>query len=1014
MRFKDTYKFSERAIYFDEHGYYTDLVPGTKDWYEFWEEERRRCLEGYEVDGVKITGYHYNYLNYFRIDRSVEVTEGGRTYKKREFGRPDFYDSDYDFFWLCEIARKGISKEEYEKLNLGVDIHPDDLKGEKQLTVLKARRKGYSYKSQPNSQLIETPSGKVPMGDLRVGDYVLGSNGKPTLITEVHPQGSKEVFKVTLRDGRSALCSDDHLWTVKDYKGNVRTLTTRELRSVKLIKNKDKPNQYYHWYISNPDPIEYEEKELPIDPYIMGVYLGDGSATNSIFQITSNDEEIIKEVSKRLPDDLYVNKRSDIQYTVVSKVRGYNQYLRKLSSLNLRKSSLSKFIPDIYLQGSVKQRFDLLKGLMDTDGTSSKEGSARFNTSSEQLKEDMCRLLASLGIRYKVTTTNCSEWSDNTHWVISITTDKEIFNLERKQRNIRGRGYDFNKIPIISIESMGYEEEQTCITVDADDHLYLSENYVVTHNCASMLCRNYFHIRRSKNFVFAYDKKYLEGDGIYQKFLDGMAFIDEHTPFAQPRLITRPAQMLVKSGYITVEKGKEIEKGYQSIVQGISLKDNPDGARGRAGELILFEEMGKFPGLKKAWDVTHHTVKEGADSLGLMIAFGTGGTRGADFTGAEELFFNPEENDCMRINNKWDDGADGTWGGFFVPIYANLRGFIDKDGNSLIDEAIAYENRQREIKKKGSKSSNTYTQYIAETPFKPREAVMSFDMNLLPTQELIEQKNSVEVGKRWQFGTAGILYESDGQVKFRMDADAQPIYRYPHNNSDNLDGAVVVYEAPFRINGEVPNDLYILCHDPYAQDTSSDTSKMSLGAAYVIKRNNTLSPTMNECIVASYVGRPQTLDDYNRNLFLLAEYYNAKIGFENDRGDVIGYAKRFKKLHLLEEQFSFLDKKELQGRTRRPYGMNMTQRRKEDGEIYLRDWLLTPISNYDDGSQTLVLHTIVDPALLEELIRYNKKGNFDRVMALMIGMYHLKEKFNKQVEEVVRNEHEEFFDRLWN
>ena len=676
-RFKNTDKFRPAALHFQEHGYYTDAIEGTKKWEDYWDEEKRRCLEGYEVDGQKITGFHYHYLNYFRIDRAVEVEEGDKTFKKRKYDFPDFYDSDYDFFWLVEIARKGIEKEKYEQLNLDVDLHEDDLVGGRQMTVLKARRKGYSYK------------------------------------------------------------------------------------------------------------------------------------------------------------------------------------------------------------------------------------------------------------------------------------------------------------------------------------------------CASMLCRNYFHLQRSKNFVFAHDKKYLEGDGIYQKALDGMAFIDSNTAFSQPRLIDRESKMIVKSGYKVNENGKDIPQGMQSLVQGISLKDNPDGARGRAGELVLFEEMGKFPGLKSAWDITHHTVKEGTDALGIMIAFGTGGTEGADFAGAEELFYEPEENDCLRINNKWDDGADGTNCGFFVPIYKNLRGFIDEHGNSLVEKAVEFEADQRKKKKKSK--SNTYSQYIAETPFMPREAIMTFDTNLFPSQQIAEQKNKVLANKKYNMGTPGWFVNSkETGVKFKVDADAKPIYKYPHSKEDDTRGCPVIYESPQHVNGNVPDGLYIICHDPYGQDTTAEDAKFSLGSAYVIKRVNNISPTYNNCIVASYVGRPQSQDDYNRQLFMLAEYYNAKIGFENDRGDVIGYARRHKKLHMLQPEFKFMSNKELQGKTRRSYGMNMTSARKEQAEIYTRDWLLEIISNNkEDEEPTRVIDTIFDPALLEELIKFNKKGNFDRVSSLFIGMYHLKEMFNQEVEAIQENKHEEFFNRIY-
>jgi hypothetical protein len=170
--------------------------------------------------------------------------------------------------------------------------------------------------------------------------------------------------------------------------------------------------------------------------------------------------------------------------------------------------------------------------------------------------------------------------------------------------------------------------------------------------------------------------------------------------------------------------------------------------------------------------------------------------------------------------------------------------------------------------------------------------------------------------------------------------------------------------------------------------------------------------------VASYVGRPSTQDEYNRNLFLLAEYYNAKIGFENDRGDVVGYAKRYNKLHWLEEKFEILEKKQrYQSRSRkttsRPYGMSMnSQSRKNQAEIYLKQWLLTPVAKYSDGSQKLVLHTILDPALLEELVKYHPDGNFDRISALFVGMYHLKELESQNSAPTTGVEkHDDFFER---
>jgi hypothetical protein len=267
--------------------------------------------------------------------------------------------------------------------------------------------------------------------------------------------------------------------------------------------------------------------------------------------------------------------------------------------------------------------------------------------------------------------------------------------------------------------------------------------------------------------------------------------------------------------------------------------------------------------------------------------------------------------------------------------------------------------------------------------------------------------------KRYHAGTNGILYRGEnGKIKLKLAEDVSPVYEFPVKKGQDTKGCITIWEAPYRPEGETPpSGMYILAHDPYAHD---ETTGNSLGACYVLKRTNNLSMTLNDSIVASYIGRPGTQDEFNDQMFMLAEYYNAKIGFENDRGDVIGYAKRFRLLHRLQEEFQMLDKRELQSRNvRRAFGMHMTPNRKLQGEVYIRDWLITPIQNFDDGTVKLQLHTILDPGLLRELIKFNHKGNFDRVMALMVGMYHLKELYNSEVIHLDEVPHADFFDRAF-
>ena len=531
-----------------------------------------------------------------------------------------------------------------------------------------------------------------------------------------------------------------------------------------------------------------------------------------------------------------------------------------------------------------------------------------------------------------------------------------------------------------------------------------------SYKAGAMLARNFNLKRNSKNYAMASEKEYLIKDGVLDKCWDNISFLDNHTAYRQPRI--KDQEMHKMSGYKRNIDGTDVVKGTLNQVIGVSLKDDPDKARGKRGELIFFEEAGKLPGLLKAWEVCRPSVEQGAMTTGIQIAFGTGGTKDADYEGLEELFYHPESNNILPIENMWDEGARGTLCSFFVPTFQNWEGYMDSNGNSDIDGATEYHNDQRDLKKK-SKDNNALDQYVCENPFTPREATLQTSSNMFPTQELKMQFDSVSINARYNAVSNGILVRNEnGVVNFQPSREVKPILEYPMRSGTDETGAISILEAPFKDqDGKIPQGLYCIGHDPYATDKSSTSP--SLGASYVIKRTNNFTNTLNECIVASYVGRPSSQDEYNRNIFMLAEYYGCKIGFENDRGDIIGYAKRFKKLSYLEEEFEMLDKRELRSNVvNRPYGMHMTEARKSQGEIYLRDWLLEPILFDDEGNTTkLRLNTILDPALLQELIRFNRKGNFDRAMALMISMYYLKELHHAEVAPRRTSPHSDFFDR---
>lgn len=227
-----------------------------------------------------------------------------------------------------------------------------------------------------------------------------------------------------------------------------------------------------------------------------------------------------------------------------------------------------------------------------------------------------------------------------------------------------------------------------------------------------MLVRNYELIPGSKNFAVASEQKFLVGDGLLTKAWQIMDFIDKNTAWAKQRLTSTRMERV--SGYkVTDEFGKQTEQGYLSSITGITLKNDPERLRGTRGKLVLFEEGGKFPGLLDTWRIEQPAVEtDDGVAFGLLLAFGTGGTEGGAFDGLKELFYKPDAYNVLSFPNIWDDNAENSKCGFFVPAWSNLESFdengnriyMDEDGNSLREKTIEELIKQRNVIKDGGAS----------------------------------------------------------------------------------------------------------------------------------------------------------------------------------------------------------------------------------------------------------------------------------------------------------------------
>lgn len=530
----------------------------------------------------------------------------------------------------------------------------------------------------------------------------------------------------------------------------------------------------------------------------------------------------------------------------------------------------------------------------------------------------------------------------------------------------------------------------------------------------SMANRNFHLVPNSKTFLLAHDKEFLVKDGIYSKFQEYRSWVNAHAPEFAVSSDFKAGQtdMHFRASY---DDGDRNELGPMSEVIGITVNNKPDKARGKRGMLYLWEEAGRFGQLDVVWNIARNSVEEGGVIYGLMIAFGTGGTEGSDFRSMEVMFDNPRAYNCLAFNNIWDIGLEGMDCSLFSPAYYNIQ-HIDSQGNS---DAVSGKVHVDKLVSDAEKSPDTslVLRVKAENPSTPREAMLNTETNKFAKEGLVEWRNKLFANTYYkEFGTPVTLVQDveSGKIKTEL-STIKPIVGYPHSRRDDLRGCIVEYTTPWMDqDGNIPDNLYIIGHDPYADDDAQDVT--SLGAAYVMMNTNNLVPNDHgNRIVASYIGRPRTTDEYNYNLFLLAKRWNAKIGFENDRGDVVGYAKRFNMLHLLAEEFElgFDEQIKVKNRSTYRYGMRMGSGRLNTkiltGNNYIHDWLFESRGETEDKTFKYNFHYIYDVGLLDELRFYNGEGNYDRISALRICMYYMRElAYSDQVARVKKSKHNSF------
>jgi phosphate starvation-inducible PhoH-like protein len=358
----------------------------------------------------------------------------------------------------------------------------------------------------PDSPVL-TPDGFRPIGSLSVGDLVIGSDGEPTPVIGVYPQGEKEIYRLTTQDGGSTLCTGDHLWAVATRDDRRRGKPLRVLTTSEMIGNL-RANHYHRYELPmHSAPVCFPEQKIPMDPYALGLLLGDGCLTGTTTpSFATADVELAWELQVRLPG-IDVRPRGGPDYVLSqgpslwqSRVLAENPVTGAMRDLGLYgTTSATTFVPEVYLYNSAEVRLAVLQGLLDTDGgpvtQRGRTCRVQYSTVSGRLRDDVIFLVRSLGgVAYpRVRPALGREphlvkgrpvcHHHDAHIIdIRLPAGIEPFRLTRKREKYQAEGGGGRPMRFIeSIEPAG-KAECVCIAVAAEDSLYTTEDFLLTHN----------------------------------------------------------------------------------------------------------------------------------------------------------------------------------------------------------------------------------------------------------------------------------------------------------------------------------------------------------------------------------------------------------------------------------------------------------------------------------------------------------------------------------------------------
>lgn len=1071
-------------------------VPGTKKYVSYWKEEQRRCNEGWWVEespGVWVYMFPdlYHYINHWEIYHTDEKT-GVKTPVK-----PSLRDVEWVIFsdvFICygftgykddletscnPLLKKKIDAElerldengriikwtAHDEYKLSLDDYcrkPDGSLKDYMDPLEYVRRKwdkpmglpSYAAEAQDYKLMTARGTGKdqrwdtvvykedgpCQIKDIQVGDRIYDHTGDLVEVIDRADFYNQMQYKVTFGDGRSTYCGGGHLWEVVTSGGNGewRVMPLKEIRKRYLSKQRINGKRDSKYYVRMTEPVNFPKKDLPIPPYLLGCWLGDGSKHIPSFH--SEDKEILDYIEEYANlNNLNVRKEKQpksperrhnpnyFTYHLSGEKTGSglgpNTLLHKLGELNLINN---KHIPEIYLRASVSQRMELLQGLMDTDGHCLKKGYVEITQKRVGLSNDICHLLSSLGIKHSRSERTVKYIgkkklkTPKVYQRIGISTGKPIFKLKRKlERIIKNPKSPFahsirKRNPIVSIEPVGVDHS-VCLGVASERNLYLCDEYIVTHNSfswSSIIGKNFKFDGRRENvekindqfpiselFVGSPDKSKLEefikmikhGLKSYQgRYKLGKKY--KPSPFHRKTKGAWEENSEVKHYKISKnEDGSwdEVE-AVSRIAFGIFTLKNPNAAVGKRRQIILTEEFALASNIDKVDSANKNSTEVAGYKSGIRAYIGTSGDQNK-VKNAKILFYSTTKS--LKIPNYWENPSQMI--GRFIPAEYALNWCKDENGNTILDKAHQYyEDLIDDLEASGDLKA-VQDRKIYEPRF-PKEMFLTVQQDILPSihagerlEELLEENYFMN---NCEWGDFDYTNSEKTEVRFIKDYNNSltPIRKYDLSEYSDLRSAFVVIEAPRK---DLPgfrkrNSLYKVAYDPVKITQTGTGTSLACIVVWKSVPDDHLDTEIAGGIVGYYIGRREG-EDIHKLCHQIMLWYGARCMAEVTAGDFVGYAERNNFYGLLQEtpHKSFGNIMAAYRKTTK-VGIDLyNDIVKKFGLLMLRKLMMRVIERNEKGVAVRFLtHTLYAEPFLDEVSQfiYSKKLNFDFVSAMIL------------------------------